>query len=72
VYEAFRADVWRLRKDSNVEIRQPALHIEREAGEIESKVSRLEQAADDGYRAGDPGRVEAQERRRTSGTWEPR
>src|ERR1041384_3306444 len=55
VYEAFRSDVLRLRKDPHPEIRRLALHIEQEACEIESKIDRLELAAEQGFSAGDAG-----------------
>jgi hypothetical protein len=71
VYEAFRSEVWRLRKDPHPEIRRLALHIEHEAGEIESKVNRLELAAEQGFPAGDAGWLKDQERRYATGTWEP-
>jgi hypothetical protein len=71
VYEAFRPEVSRLRKDPHPEIRRLALHIEREACEIESKVNRLELATEQGFSAGDAGWLKDQERRYATGTWEP-
>lgn len=71
VYEAFRSEVWRLRKDPHPEIRRLALHIEHEACDIESKVNRLELAAEHGFSAGDAGWLKDQERRYATGTWEP-
>jgi len=71
VYEVFRSEVRRLSKDPHPEIRKLALHIEQEACEIESKVDRLEFAAEQGFSAGDVGWLKAQERRYATGTWEP-
>jgi hypothetical protein len=71
VYEAFRSEVWRLRKDPHPEIRKLALHIEQEACAIESKVNRLELGAEQGFSAGDAGWLRDQERRHSTGTWEP-
>ncbi len=71
VYETFRSDVRRLRKDPHPEIRKLALHIEQEACDIESKVNRLEDATEQGFPAGDPGWLKDQQRRHATGTWEP-
>jgi hypothetical protein len=53
LYERFRDDVRQLQKDPSPEVRSMALHVERDASEIELIQSRMEQAVEQGWRYSD-------------------
>lgn len=66
LYERFRDDVRQLQKDPSPEVRSMALHVERDASEIELIQSRMEQAVEQGWRYSDADWLKRKRRRQAN------
>ena len=71
VYERFRGEVKRLQKDPSPRVRAAALHVEQDAYLIEELDTRLDQAAEQGWRYSDADWVRAHRRRQATRYWLP-
>jgi hypothetical protein len=69
VYERFRSEVKRLQKDPSPRVRAAALHAEQDARLIEELETRLDRAAEQGWRYSDADWVRAHRRRQATGYW---
>ena len=72
LYERLRGEVKRLQKDPDSRVREMALHVERDACEIEAVAAGLERAAERGWRYSDADWVRTHRRRQASRYWLPR
>jgi len=72
LYERLRGEVKRLQKDPDPRVREMALHVERDACEIEAVAAGLERAAERGWRYSDADWVRTHRRRQASRYWLPR
>ena len=70
-YERFRSEVKRLQKDPDPGVRAAALHVERDACEIETIEAGLDRAQEQGWRYGDADWVGKHRRRQATGHWLP-
>jgi hypothetical protein len=71
LYERLRGEVKRLQKDPDPRVQQKALHVERDACEIEAVEAGLDRAAEQGWRYTDADWVKAHRRRQASRYWLP-
>ena len=71
LYERLRGEVKRLQKDPDPRVRDRALHVERDACEIEAVVAGLDRAAEQGWRYSDADWVKTHRRRQASRYWLP-
>ena len=71
LYERFRSEVKRLQKDPDPGVRAGALHVERDACEIETIEAGLDRAQEQGWRYGDADWVGKHRRRQATGHWLP-
>ena len=71
LYERFRGEVQRLQKDPGPRVRAAALHVERDACEIETIEAGLDRAAEQGWRYSDSGWVRRKRLRQATGQWLP-
>jgi hypothetical protein len=71
LYERFRGEVKRLQKDPDSQVRAAALHVERDACEIEKIEAGLDRAAEQGWRYSDNGWVRRKRLRQAAGRWLP-
>ena len=72
LYERFRGEVKRLQKDPDPRVRAAALHVERDACEIETIEAGLDRADEQGWRYSDPDWVRRHRQRQATGQWLPR
>ena len=70
-YEHLRGEVKRLQKDPDARVRDMALHVERDACEIEAVEAGLDRAAEQGWRYSDADWVSTHRRRQASRYWLP-
>ena len=66
LYERFRSEVKRLQKDPDPDVRAAALHVERDACEIETIEAGLDRAQEQGWRYGDADWVRKHRRRQAT------
>jgi len=71
-YESFRGEVKRLQKDPDAGVRAAALHVERDACEIEMIEAGLDRASEQGWRYSDADWVRKKRQRQATGYWRPR
>jgi hypothetical protein len=71
VYERFRGEVRRLQKDPSPRVRAAARHVEQDACLIEELETRLDRAAEQGWRYSDADWVRARRRRQGTRYWLP-
>jgi hypothetical protein len=71
LYERLRGEVKRLQKDPDPRVREMALHVERDACEIEAVEERLDRAAEQGWRYSDADWVRTHRLRQASRYWLP-
>ena len=71
VYERFRGEVRRLKKDPSPRVRAAALHVEQDACLIEELDANLDRAAEQGWRYSDADWVRAHRWRQASRYWLP-
>jgi hypothetical protein len=71
LYERFRGEVMRLQKDSDPGVRAAALHVERDACQIESIEAGLDRADQQAWRYSDADWVSKHRRRQATGQWLP-
>lgn len=71
LYERLRGEVKRLQKDPDLRVRDMALHVERDACEIEVVEAGLDRAAEHGWRYSDADWVKTHRRRQASRYWLP-
>ena len=71
LYERLRGEVKRLQKDPDSRVREMALHVERDACEIEAVEAGLDRAAEQGWRYSDADWVKTHRRRQASRYWLP-
>ena len=72
LYEQFRGEVKRLRKEPSPRVRATALHVEHDACQIEQIEAGLDRAQEQGWRYSDPDWVSAKKRRQATRYWLPR
>ena len=72
LYERFRGEVRRLQKDPDPGVRAAALHVERDACQIETIEAGLDRAAEQGWRYSDAGWVSMHRQRQATDHWLPR
>jgi len=72
LYERFRTEGKRLQKDPDLAVRAAALHVKRDACEIETIEVGLDRADEQGRRYSDPGWVRSHRQRQATGQWLPR
>lgn len=70
-YKRFRGKVRRLQKDPSPRVRAAALHVEQDACLIEELQTRLDRAAEQGWRYSDADWVRAHRRRQATRYWLP-
>ncbi len=70
-FEHLLAEVRRLKKDADPRVRAAALHVERDACEIELITTKLDNAAERGRRYSDADWVRKKRRRQASRYWLP-
>jgi len=71
-YEHFRGEVKRLQKGPDPGVRAAALHVERDACEIEMIEAALDRASEQGWRYGDADWVAKKRQRQATRYWLPR
>jgi hypothetical protein len=71
-YEHFRGEVKRLQKDPDPGVRAAALHVERDACDIERIEAGLDRASEQGWRYSDADWVRKKRQRQATGSWLPR
>jgi hypothetical protein len=71
LYERLRSEVKRLQKDPDSRVREMALHVERDACQIEAIETGLDRAAEQGWRYSDADWVKTHRRRQASRYWLP-
>ena len=71
MYERFRGEVKRLRKDPSPQVRAAALHVEQDACGIEVIEAGLDRAEEQGWRYSDADWTRTHLRRRATGYWLP-
>ena len=71
LFERLRGEIKRLQKDPDPRVREMALHVERDACEIEAVEAGLDRAAEQGWRYSDADWVSTHRRRQASRYWLP-
>ena len=71
LYERLRGEIKRLQKDPDPWVRDMALHVERDACEIEAVEAGRDRAAEQGWRSSDADWVRTHRRRQASRYWLP-
>jgi hypothetical protein len=71
-YEQFRGEVKRLQKDPDSGVRAAALHVERDACDIEMIEAALDRASEQGWRYRDADWVRKKRQRQDTRYWLPR
>jgi len=71
LYERLRGEVKRLQKDPDPRVREMALHVERDACQIEAIETGLDRAAKQDWRYSDADRVKTHRQRQASRYWLP-